>query len=583
MKLRQLRIERFRGIKYLDWFIDGDFLCLVGPGDSCKSTILDAVELVLSPRWNPVFDDSDFYDAAADNPIVIDATIGGLPRRLLSDAHFGLRLRGMTAVGELHDEPQEGDEEVITIRLTVDSSLEPTWEVVTERHPEGVHINAREREKLGVVRLGQFLERHLSWSRGSALARLTGEVDEHSEMLADAHRKARNSVDKSKLPKLAAAAQETALLSLVFGVKPRQGYEPGLDPGTTTVSTGGLALHDGPVPLRRAGLGTRRLVTLAMQRHLALDGGVILVDEVEQALEPYRVRRLIRELLDPTVQADAEHKNSKELLPPQSRSGMVLMTSHSPIVLGELEHEQLRVIRTWDGLTQILTPQSKVQPLFRTNPEAFLSRKIVVCEGKTELGLLRGLDEVWTKSGKPFAVEGAALADGGGCTTAGGIAQSFQELAYKTAVLADSDKPLDVTSEVLEAAGILVVLWGGGLATEQRIFLDLPWEGVVKAVELAISEHGDDQVRQQLASTLKVSPKDIPENVAGWREMKPEQDIRVALGETAKLKKVSWFKRVDRASELGVIVADYLDQVRNTDLAQKIGTLRSWIFDDERS
>jgi putative ATP-dependent endonuclease of OLD family len=579
MKLRHLRIERFRGIKHLDWFLEGDFICLIGPGDSCKSTILDAVELALSPRWNPIFEDSDFYDGCADDPIVIDATIGELPRHLISDAHFGLRLRGLTAEGELHDEPQEGDVEVVTIRLTVDSSLEPAWEVVTERHPEGAHINAREREKLGVVRLGTFLERHLSWSRGSALARLTGEVDEHAEMLADAHRKARNAVDKSKLPKLAAAAQETARLASAFGVKPRKGFEPALDPGANAVSAGGLALHDGPVPLRRAGLGTRRLVTLAVQRHLAREGGVVLVDEVEHALEPYRVRRLVRELLTPSGQTDGEHKPGETATP--SRNGVVLMTSHSPIVLGELESEQLRVVRTSEGLTQILRPSGEVQPLFRTSPEAFLSRKIVVCEGKTELGLLRGLDAAWTKSGKPFAVEGVALTDGGGCTKVGGIARSFRELDYKTAVLADSDQPLDVSREILESEEIFVIQWDGGVATEERIFLDLPWVGVVEAAELAITEHGGDQVRQQLATALKISPKDIPVNVNSWRELKPEPELRRILGETAKLKAASWFKRVDRASALGEILVDYLGEIADTDLARKIDKVRNWIFDGQ--
>ena len=205
----------------------------------------------------------------------------------------------------------------------------------------------------------------------------------------------------------------------------------------------------------------------------------------------------------------------------------------------------------------------------------------MVCEGKTELGLLRGLDEAWAaKRGKPFAVEGVALADAGGCATVGGVAQSFNALAYQTAVLADSDQPLDVSRDVLEAGGILVAQWNGEVATEERIFLDLPWAGVVAALELTINEHGEDQVRQQLATTLKISPNDIPPDVDSWRKMKPELELRLALGKTAKLKKVSWFKRVDRASALGVIVAHYFGEIAETDLGRKISDVRNWIFDD---
>ena len=45
-------IRNFRGIRELDWHVDGTILCLVGPGDSTKTTILDAIELAMTPQWN---------------------------------------------------------------------------------------------------------------------------------------------------------------------------------------------------------------------------------------------------------------------------------------------------------------------------------------------------------------------------------------------------------------------------------------------------------------------------------------------------------------------------------------------------
>lgn len=56
------------------------------PGDSTKTTILDAVEVALSPRWNIPFDDSDFYDADSSAPILIPGAVGGLPEEFKSDA-----------------------------------------------------------------------------------------------------------------------------------------------------------------------------------------------------------------------------------------------------------------------------------------------------------------------------------------------------------------------------------------------------------------------------------------------------------------------------------------------------------------
>ena len=81
MKIRHIKIERFRGIRKMEWRVGGDFVCLVGPGDSTKTTILDAVEFALSPRWNIPFDDSDFYNADTSAPIVITLTVGDRPTR----------------------------------------------------------------------------------------------------------------------------------------------------------------------------------------------------------------------------------------------------------------------------------------------------------------------------------------------------------------------------------------------------------------------------------------------------------------------------------------------------------------------
>lgn len=89
MKIKYIKIERFRGIRELEWRVGGDFVCLVGPGDSTKTTILDAVEFALSPRWNIPFDDSDFYDADTIAPIVITVTVGELPEEFKSDAKYG--------------------------------------------------------------------------------------------------------------------------------------------------------------------------------------------------------------------------------------------------------------------------------------------------------------------------------------------------------------------------------------------------------------------------------------------------------------------------------------------------------------
>ena len=52
-RIHSLHIENFRGIKTFDQvFQMKPFICLIGRGDSGKTTILKAISCVLCPNWN---------------------------------------------------------------------------------------------------------------------------------------------------------------------------------------------------------------------------------------------------------------------------------------------------------------------------------------------------------------------------------------------------------------------------------------------------------------------------------------------------------------------------------------------------
>lgn len=256
MKIYQVKIERFRGIKQLEWTVDGNFVCLVGAGDSTKSTILDAIELALSPRWNIIFDDSDFYNGDSENGLNIMVTVGQLDEKLLKESKYGLETRGWKN-GVLKDEPEADDELVLTVRLSVDQSLEPMWTVVNDRSSENRRISSYDRQTFSVARLGGFIDRHLSWTKGSVLSQLTGDIDGLSGLLAEANREARKSFKPTEVSSLQAAAQQVQELGKGIGVASKEDYCPGLDVQATTVHVGGVTLHDGKIPVRRTGLGTR--------------------------------------------------------------------------------------------------------------------------------------------------------------------------------------------------------------------------------------------------------------------------------------------------------------------------------------
>lgn len=569
MRLRRVEIRRFRGIRGLDWDVSGNFVCLLGPGDSTKTTVLDAIELALSPRWNVSFDDADFYDANTEVPLSITVTVGELPEELKSDKRFGLFTRGWSPAGELHDEPEEGDELVLSIQLLVGGALEPTWAVVNDRVEEGKPIYARDRERLGCTRLGAFLDRHFGWGRGSVLSRLTGESDGLGDILARAARAARTAVaesDPTKLSDLAFAADRALTAGTEFGVAAMDEYHPRLDVQSVSVGTGGLSLHDGEVPLRRAGLGTRRLLAIAMQREVAKADGLTLIDEVEHGLEPHRIRRLLR------VLRGTEN-------PPRARH--VLMTTHAPVVLEELKAEQLCVVRSVNGNTEVLRVPGNLQSVVRKASGAFLARRVLVCEGKTELGFCRYLDRSWAESGPSFALQGIALADGGG-NEAAGVAHAFSQLRYEVGFLGDSDEPIKPDVKTLRDGGVKVFLWEGDVCIEQRIALDLPWDGVVALVGEAMNEHSMESVRDAVRGRLDGDEIHLSDHPSRWSKKVDESVLRNAIGLAARGTKNrrGWFKRVDLAEKLGDIVMQNADAIKSTSLGRTIDELRVWAHAD---
>lgn len=71
MQVRKIIVRNFRGINAADWVLPPNrFVCLVGPGDSTKTTLLNVIGLVLSPR-NVAFTDADFFSCLVDEPIML--------------------------------------------------------------------------------------------------------------------------------------------------------------------------------------------------------------------------------------------------------------------------------------------------------------------------------------------------------------------------------------------------------------------------------------------------------------------------------------------------------------------------------
>jgi putative ATP-dependent endonuclease of the OLD family len=133
-RIRKVEIDNFRGIRSLVWLPSPGLNCLIGPGDSGKSTILDAIDLCLGARRSIQFTDADFHELNVDDPISIIVTIGVLDKALKNIETYGQFLRGFNDTnGEIEDEPENGLETVLCLQLRVESDLEPVWTLVSDR------------------------------------------------------------------------------------------------------------------------------------------------------------------------------------------------------------------------------------------------------------------------------------------------------------------------------------------------------------------------------------------------------------------------------------------------------------------
>lgn len=551
MRLRRLEIEKFRGVKSMDWRYIPDTAALVGPGDSGKSTILDAIERVLSPKWNVAFDDTDFWELNTDVPIIIRATISDLAPSFYRDSKFGLLLHGfdkdkgeaVKACGE------ESEEHALVVELRIDASLEPVWSVLDadgEKHP----FMARDREALGMLRVGGYVDQHLGWGRGSILTRLTESGDTVGAVLAEATRHARSGLKTDGLEKLATAARRVEELGKNIGVALQNSLVPHIDASSMSVAAGALSLHDGKVPTRRAGLGTRRLLTVAMQCEAATKSGLSIVDEFEYGLEPHRIRRLLRVLRGRAPEGQGLAK------------GQLILTTHSPTVLSELNPAEISVTRrVADGTVTVRSLPDAVAYVLARTPEALLARKVIVAEGATEMGLCRALDEAWTvETGVSFAYRGVAVVDGEGGTQPAVLAGHLATLGYDVALLIDSD----ANAKTSKAAGAVVLAWPGGLCTEQRLATDLPEAAIMRMAEVA-DEFGGRGVRDALADQLKVARSALKEgDPASWVLVAGEAAFRAAFGGVAKKKNQAWFKSREQGALLGNLIAEHWDAISKT-------------------
>lgn len=533
MAIRRIDIKGYRGLAEFTWLPAPGINCLIGPGDSGKSTVLSAISLLLSPIPNPQVSEFDYHRRRVGDGFEITAVLGDLgeeiDRALRIPSFHGWR------DGRLHEIPdEEGAEKVLVVRVSGSPELEVSHEIVA---PSGdtsrefpFRVDVRRLCRHAVIASGSRAARELGLTRGSLLEQFVGDVDVRASVAmavsgATEHLKWPAEVTEAlaKLRKLFDTAALPSALHL--------GILPGQDRSLVTL-VGLLAgePREESVPLTLAGSGTRQAVMFQLAAALLDRAAILTIDEPETALEPYRQRALIAEL--------------RRLI---GERGQAFVTTHSPAIIGSVG---------WGGVSRLAPGGSPVQlkgghlkRLFDDDPDAFLARLPVLCEGPTEVGLLSVLLP-YVAAADPgiLDVRGIHLANGRGNRSAIDLANELLDLGLKCGAFIDNEVADSGRRELLrQRMGPAFTAWADYRNIEHAVARTLPVSSLAELLRLAASlaEQSESDFIQQVREKAGRPGRGSVENLVSEIG---ESEVRVAFAEA--MDKCKWFKDVPRGTAL---------------------------------
>ena len=448
--IHRLVIDRFRGIKELSWRPAAGVNVILGGGNVGKSTILDALALLLSPTAYTTLSDTDYYRREIDSEFSVEAVYSLPPECGINDQFktcWPWEWTGSEAVVPATDaEVGTTGHPVYRLRVRGSADLELAYEII---QPDGKtdSLPVALRRRIGLIRLGgdDRNDRDLRLVQGSALDRLLSDKGLRSRMatelagskvsdrLSDNAKTALNSLDhvfqKHSLPR-----------NLDIAVTGSQGFSIAALIGLTAQR------DDVPLPLTSWGAGTRRLAALTVAAQNQGDAPITLVDEIERGLEPYRQRFLVKVL--------------------QATTSQVFVTTHSPFVISAASRAALWYIDHEGQIGRLESPEIDRQR--ESDPETFLSRLTVVVEGKTEQGFVAALLE--KAFGSSLEQHGVHVCNGGGHESSLNLLEALAVGGLRFACFADDEgKHLTRWQRLTRSLNDLLFRWSSGCIEDNVI------------------------------------------------------------------------------------------------------------------
>jgi energy-coupling factor transporter ATP-binding protein EcfA2 len=365
-------IERFRAIEELT-FAPGPRTVILGPQNAGKSTVLEALDLLLHhgigrPRPSPT--EIDYFGRDPSAGFQVEAVIGDISNAFLPSVNR--HLEGWnTEQAEVVAEPDgESIEPVVRVRVVGT----PDGDVMHEfakPESEGARFGRAYRSQLGWVFDGRQRDpaRQLAFYQGGLLERLFGGTDELGDAvdnLKDALGAGADAVNADAIVSgvLDGLADDLRGLGLL-GTDERPEFEIGAVSQRDLLQSLRLALPAGDVhiPLSRQGRGAQRLLLVSVMLRLAQAGEATPIggfEEPEEALEPLRQAQL----------ADM-------LIKLASGGGQIFVVTHSPEIARAFEIDDFLLLQERAGGANARLLRSSLTPPVRQSYERWLDGAVV--------------------------------------------------------------------------------------------------------------------------------------------------------------------------------------------------------------
>lgn len=410
--------------------------------------------------------------------------------------------------------------------------------------------------------VADYIDRHFSWSKGNPLFSLlkgqeTQGLVNQSNVVIDSLRQAKRQIDDFSFSDLTEVTNLIKNQAALFGLDISDTHTT-LDFKELSIKDGRISLHENAIPFRLKGKGSKRIASFAIQSALVINGGIMLVDEIEQGLEPDRVKQLIRALKDKTCQ--------------------IFLTTHSREVVTELNAASLVLALKQNKGTKIelrnLSKDSdRMQKAVRACSEAFFAKKVIVCEGSTEIGICRAMDKWRISQGKEqMSFKDCAYVDGTGNTLVE-RSKEIQQAGIKTALFCDSDDDSVNTKKIsLKTSGVEIFDCEAEKCIEQQIVTDLPWDGVKDLLKYA-QIHFNASFNATFKEHVSTSTDQWQENES-LRNKVISEFKKKQNGDAGK----KWFKGIHHGEKIGEIAFTYMSEMTvSCHLRKSLMALSDWI------